>query len=363
MPVQQRVPFQQQQQKMVNGPPVGIQQQQARPTGETKPPLFTVLPGSTTAKEGDSVTFTAKATGHPLPQLHWYRSSGAQISTSGRFHVDTFANGSSTLKIDNCTTSEADTYLCVASNEGGAVQAQCSLNILGEKKTIAPKFIGKFQSVTVFEGDSLKLYCKATGDNLRMAWSKDGTPIQTGGIYRVEDKGNGETILHINGAQMADGGWYQCDAINPGGKSSLKGRVVVQSRRKHPSPTPMEQVTLRKVDRRLMREGMRPSEEPRVASKEAPKLVAALSNLNLVEGQTARLECKVSPADDPNLKIAWLLNGKAILASSRVTTVIERGYAVLEISPVTVFDKGEYTIVAVNTLGESRQSVMLDVIG
>jgi hypothetical protein len=67
--------------------------------------------------------------------------------------------------------------------------------------------------------------------------------------------------------------------------------------------------------------------------------------------------------DDPNLKIAWLLNGKALLASSRITTVSDFGYAVLEINPVTVFDHGEYTVVAVNQLGEARQSAILDVHG
>lgn len=69
---------------------------------------------------------------------------------------------------------------------------------------------------------------------------------------------------------------------------------------------------------RIFREGMRRSEEPRVASREAPKLVASLSNLNLVEGQTARLECKFTPADDPNLKIAWLLNGKVRLLTGSI---------------------------------------------
>lgn len=46
------------------------------------------------------------------------------------------------------------------------------------------------------------------------------------------------------------------------------------------------------------------------ASKEPPKFSSTLKNLSLIEGQTALLECKFSPTDDPNLKIAWLLNGK-----------------------------------------------------
>lgn len=39
------------------------------------------------------------------------------------------------------------------------------------------------------------------------------------------------------------------------------------------------------------------------------------------------------------------------------------GLAVLEINPVTVFDQGEYTVVAVNSLGEARASTNLSIIG
>jgi hypothetical protein len=56
--------------------------------------------------------------------------------------------------------------------------------------------------------------------------------------------------------------------------------------------------------------------------------------------------------------VAWLLNGKPVIATSRVTTLNEFGYAVLEINPVTVFDHGEYTCVAVNTLGEVRKECL-----
>lgn len=54
---------------------------------------------------------------------------------------------------------------------------------------------------------------------------------------------------------------------------------------------------------------------------------------------------------------------QAILASSRVVTVSDFGVALLEISPVTGADAGEYTVVAVNPLGECRQSAILNIIG
>jgi hypothetical protein len=108
-----------------------------------------------------------------------------------------------------------------------------------------------------------------------------------------------------------------------------------------------------------IRSNERSNKEP--SAFEKPKFVTALRSLALVEGQTAVFDCKFTPSNDPNLKIEWLLNGEAILASSRVSTLADFGYAVMEISPVTVFDRGDYTVVAVNKAGDARQSALLSV--
>jgi hypothetical protein len=97
-----------------------------------------------------------------------------------------------------------------------------------------------------------------------------------------------------------------------------------------PSPEPREQITLRKVDRYKQSQSAKrlaTDEDQLVPSKEPPKFLSQLkSSLQLNEGQQVMLDCKFSPTDDPNLKIAWLLNGKAILASSRITTIFEVGW-------------------------------------
>ena len=40
--------------------------------------------------------------------------------------------------------------------------------------------------------------------------------------------------------------------------------------------------------------------------------------MNLRDGMSAHFECKVSPANDPNLKIEWKFNGKPLKSSSRI---------------------------------------------
>ncbi|VDN06754.1 unnamed protein product [Thelazia callipaeda] len=334
-----------------------------------KPPQFNSIPPSATVKAGESITFTARTSDRPIPHLNWYRSDGSQITTDGHYVVENSLDGTTKLTINKCTADDRDTYLCIAENNGGAVQIRCSLNVVEQKPRSAPQFVGKFQSVTIYEGDSLTLYCKAVGEKIRMSWFKDSILLKTGGSYKIEDKGNGESTLQILSAKLADGGWYQCNATNESGTSSLKvvfdiGRVVVQTRQKLDLAD--DGIRIRKTDRRMIRYGERlqsDTNEVRATSTQLPKFLNMIKNLSLVEGQAALLSCTYSPPDDPNLKIAWLLNGKAVMASSRLSTVTDHGYAALEINPVTVFDKGEYTIVAVNTLGEARLSVFVDVTG
>lgn len=178
----------------------------------------------------------------------------------------------------------------------------------------------------------------------------------------MENKGN-ETTLFISNATLKEGGWYRCDATNKHGTTTLKGRVVVNSRQKFTGPAHREMITLRKVDKVERSRTPVNQLQDLSASKSAPKFNGALQSQQLIEGQSARLEINYTPVDDPNLRIAWLLNGKAILASSRIQTVTDFGIAALEINPVTVFDQGEYTVVAVNPLGEDRVSANIAVIG
>lgn len=44
---------------------------------------------------------------------------------------------------------------------------------------------------------------------------------------------------------------------------------------------------------------------------EKPVIVQPLQNLeNLKEGETAHLDCQITPTNDPKLKVEWLVNGK-----------------------------------------------------
>uniref|UniRef100_A0A914QF48 Ig-like domain-containing protein n=1 Tax=Panagrolaimus davidi TaxID=227884 RepID=A0A914QF48_9BILA len=76
-----------------------------------------------------------------------------------------------------------------------------------------------------------------------------------------------------------------------------------------------------------------------------------------------QLICRYEPVDDNQLQIQWYLNGRALFAGSRVKTLNDFGYCVLEISPVYPEDSGDYTCRAFNKVGEAVTSTSLQVEG
>lgn len=70
--------------------------------------------------------------------------------------------------------------------------------------------------------------------------------------------------------------------------------------------------------------------------------------LNLKDGMSAHFECNVLPKNDPELKIDWKFNGKPIPISSRIKTVADFGFVMLDISSVDSKDSGEYVCTASN---------------
>ncbi len=62
-----------------------------------------------------------------------------------------------------------------------------------------------------------------------------------------------------------------------------------------------------------------------------------------MEGSSVHLQCAYSPANDSDLTVQWKLNGKPMQSSSRLKTVADFGYAMLDISKFEEKDQGEYS--------------------
>ena len=69
---------------------------------------FSILPTNTTAKEGESVTFTCTVTGKDIKNVEWYKNKKRVSSTSQNFN-DTYV---STLQLSPVTSSQAGLFEC-----------------------------------------------------------------------------------------------------------------------------------------------------------------------------------------------------------------------------------------------------------
>ena len=94
--------------------------------------------------------------------------------------------------------------------------------------------------------------------------------------------------------------------------------------------------------------------------KRAPVFVQPLSAPPpCQEGDSAHFAARYEPVNDNELKILWFFNGNPLKTGSRVKTISDFGFVVLEISPVYPEDTGEYICKAVNSKGEAVTSAKL----
>ena len=63
---------------------------------------------------------------------------------------------------------------------------------------------------------------------------------------------------------------------------------------------------------------------------------------------SAHFECRVTPTNDPHLKVDWKFNGQPMPNSSRIKTVSDFGFVMLDIAGTDSKDTGEYICTATN---------------
>lgn len=90
--------------------------------------------------------------------------------------------------------------------------------------------------------------------------------------------------------------------------------------------------------------GQAPAElSPEVDSGKPPEFITTPADLTLAENQLAHFECRLTPVNDPSMRVEWYHNGKALWAGSRVKTINDFGFVILEIAGCYIRESGLYT--------------------
>lgn len=68
-----------------------------------------------------------------------------------------------------------------------------------------------------------------------------------------------------------------------------------------------------------------------------------LQNLeNVPELNSVHFEATLIPVGDPNMVVEWFHNGQPLQPSTRIKTVYDFGFCVLDVGQVTDLDEGEF---------------------
>ena len=91
-------------------------------------PQFTEPLQPCAVKEGGAAKFTCRVSGHPTPQITWYRD-GEQLQEGHHYSMLTTNDDSHMLVITGCTQGFQGSYKCVATNCEGCVESEGELAI------------------------------------------------------------------------------------------------------------------------------------------------------------------------------------------------------------------------------------------
>uniref|UniRef100_A0AAX7TUG3 Heparan sulfate proteoglycan 2 n=1 Tax=Astatotilapia calliptera TaxID=8154 RepID=A0AAX7TUG3_ASTCA len=182
-------------------------------------PLATVTPSVLNVYQGQRAEFHCTVTGNPTPAIEWIGGPGNRMSQRAviRGGILTFTS------VD--AADEGD-YTCKALNTHGEHTARVSLLVQSIGLGNLPQVQVSPQNTEVQEGDTLRLYCRASGSPTpKLTWLKNGGQIPPQARNDRTDIGT----LFIPNIKVADSGTYMCVGSNSIGSNSHGSQTKVIS--------------------------------------------------------------------------------------------------------------------------------------
>lgn len=238
-----------------------------------------------------------------------------------------------------------------------------------EERGKAPVFTVPLSNIdNLREGESAHFEARLTPTDdpkLRVEWYWNGKPLRTGTRFRTFCD-FGFVILEISPVYPEDSGEYSCRAINDYGEAVTTCTMKAQGKRSIILESQLPKGMEGTIDKIAELEGLgviptQPS--PDEDSGKPPEFVTTPSDLTLSENSLAHFECRLIPVNDPSMRVEWFHNGKPLWAGSRIKTINDFGFVILEVAGVYQRDSGLYTCKATNRHGEATVSCKLQVRG
>ncbi|KAJ8403435.1 hypothetical protein AAFF_G00352070 [Aldrovandia affinis] len=280
-----------------------------------EPPSFQVTLTDQAVVEGQEVTMSVRMQGQPKPMIYWLRDR-VTIKTDGRHIVRETEDGNFEMKIASAQKSDVGVYTCKIINEYGSKQCDCKLEVKVPSVEPILAITQQVRDVTVKAGETALFECQMTGpQDVDVDWLSDGKLIQPALLNCKMHFDGRRCRLLLNSVHEDDSGTYTCKLS-----------------------TAKEELTS--------------SANLRVAPSIQPLFTRKLDVLEVIEGRTARFDCKVSGTPPP--RVSWSHFEHTLVDSENMRVLKEGGRHSLVIAHVTNENEGFYTVTARNAHGETE---------
>lgn len=148
--------------------------QESSESGKVLAPNFIRTCADRDVTEGKMTRFESRVTGRPYPEVTWY-INGYPVANDATHKILVNESGNNALMITNVNRSDSGIVTCVARNKAGETSFQCNLNVIEKEQVVAPKFVERFTTTNVKEGEPVVFTARAVGTPTpRISWQKVG---------------------------------------------------------------------------------------------------------------------------------------------------------------------------------------------
>ncbi|XP_025022994.1 striated muscle preferentially expressed protein kinase [Python bivittatus] len=283
-------------------------------------PCFEIALSDQAVLEGQDVVLRIRVQGEPKPIVHWLKNRHP-VKYGRRISAVEEEDGSFCLHIRMVECTDAGYYACKAINEYGTKQCEAKLDIQVHPETQSLAVLTPLQDVVVGAGDAAIFECLVSGPpDVDVDWLWRGRLLQPALLQCKMHFDGRKSKLLLTSVHEDDSGIYTCKLSTAKDELTCSAKLTVW-----------------------------PSRQPLFTRK--------LESVAVVEGRTARLDCKIS--GDPPPTIVWTHFGQPVQEGETTRLQQDGGLHSLVILHVSSEDEGQYGVSASNKHGRAESTAEL----
>lgn len=148
------------------------EQKQIQEESRALAPNFLTTCSDREVTEGKMVKFECRITGRPYPEVTWL-INGFAVRDDLTHKILVNEQGEHSLMITSASRNDAGIVTCVARNKAGESSFECMLNVVEKEQVVAPKFVERFTTTTIKEGEPVTFSARAVATPPpRITWQK-----------------------------------------------------------------------------------------------------------------------------------------------------------------------------------------------